>query len=111
MIAQHHLELTTQYAQLEKTVAELKKQLAEQSARKDEVAAEIQTCEEKAVSAFILHVSQLMDDCRLMNEMGIDPTSAVRSRLFPKPNEEGSELLKPYYYIWRLRKDAVPKAC
>lgn len=70
------------FKELNTLMSEVNVQMEELNRRKEEISAAIQSKKEQVVSDFVLHSNQymeayrqMMEDTRLMMEMGIDPTS------------------------------------
>lgn len=70
------------FKELNTLMSEVSVQMEELSRKKEEISAAIQSKKEQVVSDFVLHSNQymeayrqMMEDTRLMIEMGIDPTS------------------------------------
>ena len=63
------------FKELNTLMSEISVQMDELNKKKEEISAAIQKRKEQVVSDYIRHVNQLMEDTRLMVEMGIDPTS------------------------------------
>lgn len=75
MTKEDYIKLIESMVQLDTQLEEHNRRLAELYTRKKELAAEIQTCREKAISTQIHLINKLFENTRLMIEMGIDPTS------------------------------------
>lgn len=70
------------FSELNTLMSEVNVQMEELNRKKEEISAAIQSKKEQVVSDFVLHSNQymeayrqMMEDTRLMMEMGIDPTS------------------------------------
>lgn len=81
MTKENYIKLIESMGQLDTQVEEHNRRLAELYTRKKELAAEIQTCRDKAISTQIHLINKLFENTRLMIEMGIDPTSIPMTKI------------------------------